>query len=563
MKTIIVTMFALASMTIACTESPDLGPNRCFEDSHCPETTSCIDGFCVRDETPTVEDTSEPDVSDIGDTTDTSEPTEPDLIETDSDSIETFEDTDTVADTIEDTDDPEADWDYDNLTNAEEEALGTSPYLSDTDGDGFSDWEEVMTDSDPLDHLDNADARGDVVFIAPRGGQTTPVGHDTVEYADRTKAELYFMFEADQSGDAWLTWLDSPCLEADCGVAERHIDHWIDQLTCRQMNVHYLSGEDEVRGYVKGNTTGARAFVSNTANVLSLEVRPISGEFSAGEMLTFYHDRDLNTPTGTTAILNGDLTVGPNCLEDVSVGWGYYTGHVNTFRHVQKPQSGVRVDVPTAVSDWFGEPAFTYGLQCAMNKGRCCFNGTCPNNCATSGQGCAGFDPEATRLIVPIHDNDFVCVGSPCSIHDKEPTATQILASGVKVAGYYDGPMQDWSDLYRLAELADSAWVPIATTLESDFRALVMPSLKPQITVEFAMTTQQLYCGAGWRPVLDPGCDLTGSLMREGSTACWTVQLPESVSCAPSDEPLVNIWEVDVYRAGVAVKTFKVYAIVP
>lgn len=47
--------------------------------------------------------------------------------------------------------DPNADPDFDGLTNAQEIQLGTDPLNNDTDGDGFGDGDEVAMGSDPLD----------------------------------------------------------------------------------------------------------------------------------------------------------------------------------------------------------------------------------------------------------------------------------------------------------------------------------------------------------------------------------------------------------------------------
>ncbi len=61
-------------------------------------------------------------------------------------------------------DDASDDEDGDELTNAEEYALGTDPWLVDTDGDGWSDGEEVVQSTDPLDRMDApAIARGVVI----------------------------------------------------------------------------------------------------------------------------------------------------------------------------------------------------------------------------------------------------------------------------------------------------------------------------------------------------------------------------------------------------------------
>ena len=87
------------------------------------------------------------------------------------------------------------DEDDDELTNAEEYALGTNPWLLDTDGDGWSDGEEVLQSTDPLDRMDAPEiARGVVINEA----LYDPAGDDT----GKEFVELYSSspFDVDLSG---------------------------------------------------------------------------------------------------------------------------------------------------------------------------------------------------------------------------------------------------------------------------------------------------------------------------------------------------------------------------
>jgi hypothetical protein len=292
---------------------------------------------------------------------------------------------DSDGDLVPDYMDPDAD--NDGLSDENEYSAGTDPTQADSDGDGISDLVEVVAESNPLDPDDTPQSHGDFVFIVPFEEPTTPA-EDTLEFRTSVQfADLYFLFDETGSMSAEFAAMNHP-------------------------------------------TNGVPAIISDLRCADSGVSCQIDSQCASGEIC--FHGTDTCVEDPLTA--NG----GAGCVPDLWTGVGHFN-NCNTYRNSLHLQPN-----PTQTANAIGGTgpgsveAVVQAAACVGNPALCSNNPACSAHpLVTTPVGCAGFRPDAVRILIHIFDADNQ--GGTCSnlVPDIATAGAALQQQGIKYIGLH------------------------------------------------------------------------------------------------------------------------------
>lgn len=270
----------------------------------------------------------------------------------------------------------DTDSDADGLSDADELANGTDPTNADSDGDGVSDLVEVAAGTDPNDNMDNPATYGDFVFIVPFEEQTTPPD-DTLEFATSIQfADLYFVLDTTTSMNAEFTALK----DVNNGVPAI-----IDALKCEDF--------------------GGSCNIDNDCASGQVCFTPASG--GAGTCIE------------DPLLANG----GDGCIPDMWTGVGHFND-CNTYVNTQHVQADPAVTAAAVGNTGPGSrEAVVQTPGCVADPSLC--SGSTTHGCSadpavTNPVGCAGYRPDAVRLLLQATDAGNQANPSNCGISGAE-----------------------------------------------------------------------------------------------------------------------------------------------
>ncbi len=299
-------------------------------------------------------------------------------IDTDADLVPNFRDLDS---------------DSDGLSDADEVANGTDPTNQDSDGDGVSDLVEVAAGTDPLDNMDNPAAYGDFVFVVPFEQPTLPPD-DTLEFRTNIQiADLYFLI--DRTGS--MTQEHATLQSATFGVSA-------------------------IVGALKCQDFGTTCNIDNDCAMDQICFNPPSA------------------PQGTCVqdpqVANG----GSGCIPDMWSGVGHFED-CNEYRNTQHLQAdpaltAANVDIGTGGS---AEPVLQ-SAACVADPTLCPGNNFSGSVCSadpsvTNPVGCAGYRPEAVRLLLHATDAGDQAPSSCGVPHNATFPGDALAAAGINYVG--------------------------------------------------------------------------------------------------------------------------------
>jgi hypothetical protein len=246
------------------------------------------------------------------------------------------------------------DSDADGLSDADEKANGTNPLDQDSDGDGVTDLVEVAAGTDPLDSMDNPQAYGDFVFVVPYQELTQPPD-DTLEFRTSIEiADVYFLLDETGSMGQEFTTLNDPV---------NGVPAIIDALTCQDF--------------------GTPCNIDN--------------DCGAGQVCSSHSSTCIEDPL----LANG----GEGCLVDLWTGVGHFND-CNTYRNSQHLNPNP-VTTANAVGNTGpgGAESVLQSPACVADPSLCGGTPNCSADASvTNPVGCAGFRPEAVRLLLQATD---------------------------------------------------------------------------------------------------------------------------------------------------------------
>ncbi len=278
------------------------------------------------------------------------------------------------------------DSDNDGLSDADELLYGTDPTNQDSDGDGVSDLVEVAAGTDPLDPMDNPQAYGDFVFIVPYQQQTTPPD-DTLEFRTSIQiADIYFLLDETGSMSQEFSTLNN---------AVNGVPAIIDALKCQDFGTACNIDNDCAAGQVCASTTSTCIEDPLTANS------------------------------------------GAGCLVDLWTGVGHFN-NCNTYRNTQFLQPDAATTATAVGTTGPGSAEAVLQSPACVADPTLCSNGNI--NCGahasvTNPVGCAGFRPEAVRLL--LHGTDAGDQApNTCGVpHDASFPGNALQAAGIEYVG--------------------------------------------------------------------------------------------------------------------------------
>lgn len=343
------------------------------------------------------------------------------------------------------------DSDGDGLSDQIEAGAGSDPTKPDSDGDGVGDLIEVSAGTDPNDPADNPQANGDFVFVVPYQKPTDPT-EDTLNFRTSIQfADLYFVIDTTGS------------MSEEFATLQGTLASIIDTLRCAE--------------------------IPNATCVLDQDC--------PGGSICF-QQKCIEDPT--TA--NG----GNGCVPDMWTGVGLFND-LDTYRNEISLQPNPAITAAAIDAGGFpgGSEAIYQAPACAANPVSC-VSATytfAEMNCAPSGIGCAGFRPEATRILLEVSDANNQCSGAGCTKFTPAYTGSVLVSQDIKYVALYgtdDGTGQQQA--YNALALA-------AQSVDSMNNPYIYPAADAAVQQEAVQAVLDIVKGKPIRVTIDP-VDLPG-----------------------------------------------------
>ncbi|MGF1465568.1 MAG: hypothetical protein ACFCGT_05495 [Sandaracinaceae bacterium] len=264
------------------------------------------------------------------------------------------------------------DSDGDTLSDARELELGSDRARADTDGDGVDDFIAAAAETDLLDSEDNPRTRGDFVFVVPFQEPPTP-RRDTLDFTtDIQFADTLFVFDISCSMRSVIEEVFDTVVDI------------VDELTCEDFGTPCSRDNECGQGQVCSVDGRCIGDPETTRCIASLWAG--TGGFAGSS--PSWRPRMLQAVTSDTRAV-------AQSLEDI----GLVGGDENHFE----------------------------AAKCMADRDFCVGVDQNIPNCAPEGIGCAGYRPDAVRMMIMFSDEWEQCADGACAEPNTAESAGMVL----------------------------------------------------------------------------------------------------------------------------------------
>ncbi|MFO0556275.1 MAG: hypothetical protein U0271_48305 [Polyangiaceae bacterium] len=434
------------------------------------------------------------------------------------------------------------DSDDDGLSDLLENQAGSDPTKADSDEDGVSDLIEVAAGTNPNDPADNPQANGDFVFLVPYQKPTSPT-EDTLRFRTSIQfADLYFVIDTTGS------------MTEEFATLQGTLSAIVDTLACD----------------VVPNSTCALDQDCTSGNIC-------------------FQNQCIQDPN-----------TGQGCVPNMWTGVGLFND-LDTYRNQVSLQANPATTANAIDAGGFpgGSEAIYQAPACAANPAACLTASYTfqDMNCSSTGIGCAGFRPEAIRILLEVSDADNQCFGAGCAKFTAAYTGGILVAQDIKYVSLYGtddgtGQVAAFTALALAAQSVDQNGTPFvypaanaAVQAQTVQAVLDIVKGKPiSVTIEakdqpndagdalqFIDYLEANVSGQNDCTMVDPVVDSDNDThldafptLLPGIPVCWDVHpVPVNMTVPPAAEPQLFIARLRVLGDGSLVDHRDVYFLVP